>query len=169
MARALEGSRFRLCQFDRVLSKANVVPALECDQQAAPGNVSRLEFSLWCRLVYRFNHAAADIRERSREPPAKQRLGNSRVVCAIRSGYGQRSKAAPLQVSQLPTLRFKFRLPTTRIATQLESEKRQKSGNADNSPNVHLRPSPSNNQNVPKVSSISPAPSLMNTSGNRRK
>ena len=74
-----------------------------------------------------------------------------------------------LQVLQLPTLRFKFRLPIARIATQLESKKRQKSGSADNSPNGHLRPTPSNNQNVPKVSSMSPAPSLRKTSGNRRK
>jgi len=34
---------------------------------------------------------------RFREPPARQRLINTTVVCAIRSGYGQHLKAAPLQ------------------------------------------------------------------------
>jgi len=36
---------------------------------------------------------------RFREPPARQRLRNTTVVCAISSGYGQRSEAAPLQGS----------------------------------------------------------------------
>jgi hypothetical protein len=34
---------------------------------------------------------------RFREPPARQRLKNTTVVCAISSGYEQPSKAAPLQ------------------------------------------------------------------------
>jgi hypothetical protein len=53
---------------------------------------------LWCRFIDRFNHAAADISGRAREPPAKQRLGNSTIVYVISSGYGRRLKAAPLQV-----------------------------------------------------------------------
>ena len=77
--------------------------------------------------------------------------------------------AAGVDILQLDIVLRRLCRRTRWIAIQLESKNKQKSGSADNSPIGHLKPSPSNNQNVPRVSSMSPAPSFRNTSGNRRK
>src|ERR1700751_4640608 len=75
-------------------------------------------------------------------------------ISLLRSWIASTALLPVLQVLQLPTLRFKFRLPLARIATQLESKKRQKSGNADNSPNAHFGPTPVTTKTVLRRASI---------------
>jgi len=62
---------------------------------------SPVELTMKWRQIARVPISSRSTLGRFREPPAKQRLGIAAIVCAIRSGFGQRSEAAPIQAGGL--------------------------------------------------------------------
>jgi hypothetical protein len=95
----MEGSRFTRTPFAGTLLNP---PRLLGGRVRAGGSRECLPTSLQPTAIHFVYYQCNTIRPNRivgpfREPPARQRLRNTTVVCTISSGYGQPSKAAPLQ------------------------------------------------------------------------
>ena len=98
----MEGSRFYP---NPVCTQILETPRLSVGRVRAGGSRERFRTSLQSTEIHVVSYQRNAIRPnrivgRFREPPARQRLRNTKIVCAISSGYREHSKAAPLHGSR---------------------------------------------------------------------